>query len=116
MRLAASGLPSSTPTTRAVPSSWNACAAAARTGADVATCGHHPSGGWLHLTARRTPLGTYTGRDIAISSCRTTSRVSRPIRFSAPRSFSSVRFATDIHRAEDALAVFQCLMRAKAPR
>lgn len=57
--------------------------------------------------------GTYTGRrNIAISYLQDRFTGFTPIRFSAPR--SSRRFATDIHRAEDATSlIFQCLMQAK---
>ena len=89
-------------------------AAAARNGADVATCGHTiaRADGSTMDRPQGAP-GTYTGNDIAINYLlnRFTGFVHDKI-FRASL-FSSVRFATDIHRAEDALAVFECLMQAQ---
>ena len=89
-------------------------AAAARTGADVATCGHtiHRADGSTLNRPQNSP-GTYTGRDIAINYLQDRFTGFTPDKIFRASLFSSVRFATDIHRAEDALAVFQCLMQAK---
>ena len=89
-------------------------AAAARNGADVATCGHTiaRADGSTMDRPQNSP-GTYTGHDITINYLQDRFTGFTPDKIFRAFLFSSVRFAADIHRAEDALAVFECLMQAQ---
>ena len=88
---------------------------AARTyDADIAVCGHiirHSDGTEVHR-AKVTP-GVHEGEDIAIEFLEDRYTGFMCDKIFRAQLFDGVRFAEDIHRAEDALVVFACCMKAK---
>ena len=88
---------------------------AARThDADIAVCGHtirHSDGTEVHRV-KVTP-GVHEGEDIAIEFLEDRYTGFMCDKIFRVQLFDGVRFAEDIHRAEDALVVFACCMKAK---